>query len=166
MALQKRSYDKISEQEIIECTRYNNQLAGCNGGWDDWAYNQIRNTRGVTNSYYNPYAGTTSGKSCKTGLPRAAGSAILSYSVFQRNENAIRDALAAYGPLFIVFRVTNDFFSYRSGVYTDARNQCGTNVINHAVLLVGYGNEGGRDYWLLKNSWGEILITNILQMIK
>lgn len=28
---------------------------------------------------------------------------------------------------------------------------CNPNNLNHAVVLVGYGTEGGQDYWIIKN---------------
>jgi C1A family cysteine protease len=40
---------------------------------------------------------------------------------------------------------------YRSGILDDS--SCPTQI-DHAVAMVGYGNEGGKDYWIVRNSWG------------
>ena len=44
-----------------------------------------------------------------------------------------------------------DWHAYKSGVFD---SPCCEAPIDHAVLVVGYGNEGGQDFWLVKNSWG------------
>jgi cathepsin B len=48
------------------------------------------------------------------------------------------------------FTVYADFMNYKSGVYyhVSGRMEGG-----HAVKIVGWGTEGGLDYWLCANSW-------------
>lgn len=150
---------KLSEQEVIECARndWTGQLLGCNGGWHFSVYNHAKLYKGIASQANRPYRGNTY-SACNTAAPRVPGSALSNYySLPANNEAQLKEYLYKVGPLYVTFSVTSDFFAYRSGVYTDARNQCNPiQYNNHAVLLVGYGQENGRDYWLLKNSWGEI----------
>ena len=43
---------------------------------------------------------------------------------------------------------------YQKGVYDDILCSEDASTVDHAVVLVGYGQEEGEDYWLVKNSWG------------
>jgi hypothetical protein len=58
------------------------------------------------------------------------------------------------GPVSVMFSVLQDFFSYRSGIYS-APTTCSRNGINHSLLVIGFGtDENGMDYWIVQNSWG------------
>jgi len=59
-------------------------------------------------------------------------------------------ALMETGPLSASFTVYADFPTYKSGVY---QHTSGSELGGHAVVLLGWGTEDGKDYWLLKNSW-------------
>jgi len=45
------------------------------------------------------------------------------------------------------------FHFYKKGVVLDAIS-CGTDN-DHCIVAVGYGSLNGKDYWILRNSWGE-----------
>ena len=66
----------------------------------------------------------------------------------------MKDAVFTHGPVSIAFQVVSDFRNYYSGVYSSSDCKNSETDVNHAVVAVGYGNEDGKDYWLVKNSWG------------
>jgi C1A family cysteine protease len=43
------------------------------------------------------------------------------------------------------------FQGYTGGILNSA--DCGTNL-DHAIAAVGYGNENGVEYYIVRNSWG------------
>jgi cathepsin B len=68
------------------------------------------------------------------------------------NVAAIQQDLMTNGPIEVAFDVYEDFFSYKSGVYT---HKTGGLAGGHAVKLVGWGTDPkGGDYWIVANSWG------------
>jgi len=65
---------------------------------------------------------------------------------------ALKNALAAHGPLVTTMNVYNDFASYGEGVYSYIGGSYNPYLGGHAVTIVGYDDAISAFY--VKNSWG------------
>ena len=54
------------------------------------------------------------------------------------------------GPVQVIFKVYEDFFMYKSGIYSKQPEASLANVEDqyHSVKLLGWGTENGKDYWV------------------
>lgn len=60
-------------------------------------------------------------------------------------------SLVTVGPVSIA-AAAQEWMPYQSGVFDGCD---GNTVVNHAVVLFGYGQEEEKLYWKIRNSWGE-----------
>lgn len=142
----------FSEQQLVDCAGdFDNH--GCNGGLPSHAFEYIKHAGGLESDVTYPY--TAKDGKCVFRPDISVGYVRYgSFNVTQGDENEMAERLYNAGPVSLTYQVIAGFKDYKTGVYTS--DHCGktTKDVNHAVLATGFGEEDGKKFWNIKNSWG------------
>jgi Papain family cysteine protease/Cathepsin propeptide inhibitor domain (I29) len=139
----------FSESQLVDCsTRFGNQ--GCNGGLQERAFKYYAhdNTGAILESEY-PYRPVDGKCQYSQHKPTAF---VKGQTSIKKGQEHFLPALAERPLAISVY--AEPWQTYQGGIYSDMK-KCPSSkrLLDHAVLAVGYGNEGGNDYWIVKNSW-------------
>ncbi len=151
------SMNKVfSPQDVVSCSEYSQ---GCEGGFPYLIAGRYAKDFGVVEEECYPYIGSDTKchekKECQRY--RSTDYSYVGGYFGACNEQQMMMDVVNNGPVSVAFEVTDDFQNYRGGIYkttglTDKYNPW--QLTNHAVLVVGYGEEKGVKFWIVKNSWG------------
>uniref|UniRef100_A0A914XJK6 Cathepsin L-like n=1 Tax=Plectus sambesii TaxID=2011161 RepID=A0A914XJK6_9BILA len=137
----------LSEQNLVDCSGPYGK-----GGNVEKAYQYIKDNRGIDTEQSYPDEGRQS--QCRFRR-QFVGATVSGYvKIPSGNERQLQVAVATVGPVSVKIDAGQRSFQlYRGGIYYDPK--CNLYDTNHAVLVVGYGSENGKDYWIVKNCWGD-----------
>lgn len=140
----------LSEQDLMDCSS-NCGSGGCDGGLMDDAFKCMKAEGGIESEKDYPYEARDD--ICRFNRKKVVTS-LTDYVDIKHSEKALQKAVATIGPISIAIDASGvKFHQYKDGVYENP--DCSSVILDHGVLLVGYGTENGKDYWLVKNSWGK-----------
>uniref|UniRef100_A0A3B5M2L1 Uncharacterized protein n=1 Tax=Xiphophorus couchianus TaxID=32473 RepID=A0A3B5M2L1_9TELE len=138
----------LSEQELVDCDGLDQ---ACRGGLPSNAYEAIEKLGGLETETDYTYKGH---KQTCDFTDRKVAAYINSSLEISKDEKEIAAWLAEKGPISVALNAFAMQF-YRKGVSHPMKIFCNPWMIDHAVLLVGYGERNGIPFWAIKNSWGE-----------
>ena len=144
----------LSEQELVDCASgFNYGSHGCSGGQMDGGFKFVIEN-GLCKATDYPYiSGTTKTEdTCKSSkcLSDVEKSTATCMDVMVNNERVLKTAVSQQ-PVAVAIEADTRYFQFYSGGILDSTD-CGTKL-DHGVLIAGYGEENGKPYWLVKNSW-------------
>lgn len=139
----------LSEQNLVDCAG-NYSCDGCEGGWPDKALHYIKDN-GIDTEVSYPYKAIDDECNFNTSNIGANVSDVILLPT--GNMTTLYNALGHIGPISVALDAEGDFQMYKSGIFNST--QCSNELLNHAVLAVGYGKTlTGKKYLIIKNSWG------------
>jgi len=146
---------ELSPQQITACTPNPDQCGGkggCSGATAELAFDYISKNGGIATAKDYPY---TAGKNGHVlgGCKKKPSIATVTGHV-KNKENDLDSLMAAVqlGPVAISVDAIHGFEAYTSGIFDGCKKDA---VLDHNVQLVGYGEEKGNQYWIVRNSWGD-----------
>ena len=158
-------FEKYSEQQLLDCGYGWNNAKGCKGApahaYLDWLGN---NHSSVALDKDYPYESKVA--SCRdTRLPKNNKNKVVpvvssSYYVNDGTEDNLKKMVYKHGAVVASIRFTNataeKLINYHGKNIFDGCTSADItkNENGHAMAVVGYGKQGGKSYWLIKNSWG------------
>jgi cathepsin L len=136
----------LSPQQLVDCVQNPKDCGGsggCEGSTQPIAFNYTI-PNGLTLESLYPYKGSDG--TCHKEVPTAGikGQVVLA----SNNWTQLMTAVAEVGPVAISVAAEPWQF-YDFGIFD---RDCGADV-DHAVQAVGYGEERGKGYWIVRNSW-------------
>ena len=146
----------MSEQMLVDCDTYD---SACNGGLMEYAFSWIRDNGGIMRQSEYGYKGYKD--NCYSDASKYVNMRVTGYTKLGSSsstwspvdEGEIKEFLYQTGPLAVALNA-DPLQTYSNGIIDKSSSECSSSGINHAVTMVGYGNENGVDYWIVKNSWG------------
>jgi C1A family cysteine protease len=145
-AIQKGELLNLSEQELVDCAGLKYGSNGCNGGQMDGAFQFIIENGQCSDVSY-PYTATDTNCQICSSLVHAS----FCSNVAPNDQVSLKTAVAQQPVAVAIEADTRYFQFYQNGILTSS--DCGMEL-DHGVLIVGYGEEKGQKYWIVKNSWG------------
>lgn len=137
----------LSIQQVLECSySYGNE--GCDGGFMDQAFWYIIDNGITTNNSY-PLKGNRILQPCHYVLNMKFTSFSQCAKVPSGSYSKLLSAIVQQ-PVSVAVNLHEDMKSYNGGIYD---GNC-TSIVNHGMLLTGYGGEGSSSFWKLKNTMG------------
>merc|ERR1712135_239533 len=149
----------LSEQYLIDCGYNAGSMNACWGAWPHAYTDWFANNGGVSpHEGHLPYLDKNPELNCrKAGRARkwkSGAKVVSSIKDFRCNEAKLKKMVFEQGAVLVSVYASDDQFSDYDG--KGVVDQCTRGEkANHAVLVVGYGSENGKKYWLIKNSWGK-----------
>jgi len=151
-----KKFVKLSEQQLVDCddtcVTYKGQKVcneGCNGGFQDAAFNYIIANGGIDTEASYRYTGMDG--RCKFKKD-TIGAKLSSWKWLSTNEDKLAEQLMLEGPISVAVNA-DTLLRYKGGIFKGAG--CDPEELNHAVVLTGFGVVSGTPVWYMRNSWSD-----------